>query len=196
MKKFLAVILCIALVGLLSSCTDEKLKRNIAELNEISEITIEQYNRTVEFSKQYTDQIIQAAIYNNVTEELVTLFIPTTDSDNVVSLNFAENISSGNINDLYDKYLLDTAKEVGCSIPEIQSRLEEFKKASSETQAVLYNWENFSMYEYQEIYHNYFTRIGRNTVTEIIVLSGQGAKTLTIHILWQEDKIVDIIRYY
>lgn len=175
-------ILLLVVMFLFTGCIDgNRAKIEVEMWNKATDNTIKRYNTAKQQSVENSEALLNLILYNKYDESLEALFQPTefedSEGEGIPDMNFLEKLQIGVTQDGYDAYLYTYLEAY--NIDDIYIAIKEDKEKVS----------SFLYAEPVVTLHNFFTEMNSPVVTEVMKIMGKDGATITVIILWENDKI-------
>lgn len=150
-------------------------------------------------SAEYAEKLINLYVYEVADADIYELFQhdEATEDGDIVS-DFWTNVNEGTTTDTYGDYLKQYVSIKGIDIADLMPTLNTWHAMSESAQyavmGTVEDYSDFAFVDCTEILHKFYSRTGRDDVTEIYKFTGSKADNLAIIITWQQGKIVDVVR--
>ena len=206
------ILVCILCLCIMTACSDKrdaiaKKEAEIAEYNVMTEETRNAVDMTKAVAMQYADELMGLYLFNNTNTKLEDIFYVYEDIDPVDiegertnKVSFYEEIVNKMPVDTYDSYLRTFALQHNISVSEIEEAVKNWNNLSEDERVMLLgtpeDCSSFALYNATVVHHEYYTRLGTDVVTEIYCFTGEYSEQLSVVVLWQNGKIMDVTRMY
>ena len=212
-RKGCVIFLVIIEMLLLTSCGagGYTMQQEVDAWNEATERTLSRYNQVKELSLPMEQKFIDLFVFNKYDESLEQFFEDISASEQEVSSEEAEGYNKtflqlkkeGVTTDAYDVYFNSYASSHDI-LPvnlyqELMSYDEKYGMLSIEDKMDLEldmqdNLYDFLYYSPQIKEHKFFTALHSATVTEVYVIEGSSNATVSVVVLWSNNKIIGVSR--
>lgn len=211
-RKLTAFVSVVISLCLLTACNNrnnetEKRQAEIAEYNVLTEETRTAVDLAKEMSEKFADELMGLYLFNRTADTLTEVFYTYEDTEPVDDegertnkVSFYEEIINKMPVDTYDSYLRSFALQHNIAVADIEQAVKDWNNLEDDEKIMLLGTEQdcsaFALYNATVTYHDYFTRLGTDVVTEIYCFTGEYAEQLSVVVLWQNGKIMDVTRMY
>ena len=198
---------------ILASCGESgyTMQQEVDAWNEATERTLNRYNQVKELSLPAEQKFIELFIFNKYDESLEQFFEDISENDQEISSEDSEGYNKtflqlkkeGVTTDAYDVYFNSYASSHDILPVNLYQELmtydEKYGNLSIEDKMDLEldmtdNLYDFLYYSPHIKEHKFFTALHSATVTEIYVIEGSSNATVSVVVLWSNNKIIGVSR--
>lgn len=210
--RMIKILMCLCCLFVLTACNEKndtvaRKEAEIEEYNTMTEDTHTAVEMTKEASIQYADELMGLYLFNKTNSKLEDVFyiyeeIEPVDIEGERSnkVSFYEEIVNKMPVDTYDSYLRTFALQHNIAVDEIEQTVKNWNELNEDDRVMLLGTDQdcsaFALYNATVVHHDYYTRLGTDVVTEIYCFTGEYAEQLSVIVLWQNGKIMDVTRMY
>lgn len=208
-KKNIA-LLCVVLLLLTTTACNKK--EDVAKDAAAQKLIVEEHNAAgdkfytemslaKEASAKYSEKLLNLYLYEIAEDDIYELFQhdAVTEDGDIVS-DFWTTVREELTTDTYGDYLRSYASAKSIVKTELLPTLNTWHAMSESAQyaviGTVEDYSDFAFVDCTEVLHKFYTRTGRDDVTEIYKFIGSKADNLAIIITWQQGKIVDVVRLF